>query len=141
MMIGESEYPKTKILEQRRKIPKVIYGDFGVSDNIFILFFQQDLRTKSCSISLLILRKSAISSLKYSLRGFSEKGTENKKGSKKIEKAKFLLSCKTYTHSEIANLCGFNDTKYFYIVFKKITKTTTKNFQKSNKNIDFFKTS
>ena len=59
----------------------------------------------------------------------------------KIEKAKFLLSCKTYTHSEIANLCGFNDTKYFYIVFKKITKTTTKNFQKSNKNIDFFKTS
>lgn len=47
----------------------------------------------------------------------------------KIEKAKFLLSCKAYTHNEVANMCGFNDTKYFYTVFKQITKTTAKKYQ------------
>lgn len=50
----------------------------------------------------------------------------------KIEKSKFLLSCKAYTHSEIATLCGFNDTKYFYTVFKSITKTTAKKYQDAN---------
>jgi len=47
----------------------------------------------------------------------------------KIEKSKFLLSCKTYTHDEIAAMSGFNDTKYFYTVFKKITNTTAKKYQ------------
>lgn len=49
----------------------------------------------------------------------------------KIEKSKFLLSCKTYTHSEISAMCGFNDVKYFYTVFKKITNTTAKKYQKN----------
>lgn len=44
----------------------------------------------------------------------------------KIEKAKMLLSCGEYTHDEIAELCAFNSTKYFYTVYKKITNTTTK---------------
>ncbi|MBE6730739.1 MAG: helix-turn-helix transcriptional regulator [Ruminococcaceae bacterium] len=47
----------------------------------------------------------------------------------KIERAKFLLSCDAYTHEEIANLCGFNDTKYFYTVFKSVTNTVTKKFK------------
>ena len=34
----------------------------------------------------------------------------------KINKAKLLLSSGAYTHSEIANLCGFSNVKYFYIV-------------------------
>ena len=49
----------------------------------------------------------------------------------KIEKSKFLLSCKTYTHNEIAIMSGFNDVKYFYTVFKKITNTTAKKYQKN----------
>ena len=49
----------------------------------------------------------------------------------KIEKSKFLLSCETYTHSEIATMCGFNDVKYFYTVFKQITNTTAKKYQKN----------
>ena len=48
----------------------------------------------------------------------------------KIEKSKFLLSCETYTHNEIASMCGFNDVKYFYTVFKQITNTTAKKYQK-----------
>lgn len=43
----------------------------------------------------------------------------------KIEKAKFLISSGNYTNEEIALLCGFNDVKYFYVVFKKITGKTT----------------
>lgn len=53
----------------------------------------------------------------------------------KIEKAKFLLSCNTYSHNEIAAMCGFNDVKYFYTVFKKITGTTAKQYQKNNPKI------
>lgn len=49
----------------------------------------------------------------------------------KIEKSEFLLSCNTYTHNEIASMCGFNDVKYFYTVFKKITGTTAKKYQKN----------
>ncbi len=49
----------------------------------------------------------------------------------KIEKAQFLLLCGAYTHSEIANLCGFSDTKYFYTIFKKITGTTVGKFQRN----------
>ena len=43
----------------------------------------------------------------------------------KIEKAKFLLSSGNYTNEEIALLCGFNDVKYFYVIFKKHTGQTT----------------
>ena len=48
----------------------------------------------------------------------------------KINKAKLLLSSGAYTHIEIANLCGFTDIKYFYIVFKKTTGTTAGKYQK-----------
>ena len=47
----------------------------------------------------------------------------------KINKAKLLLSSGAYTHSEIANLCGFADVKYFYVVFKKITGLTTREYK------------
>lgn len=50
----------------------------------------------------------------------------------KISKAKLLLSSGAYTHNEIANLCGFSDLKYFYIVFKKITGTTAGKYQKTD---------
>lgn len=51
----------------------------------------------------------------------------------KINKAKLLLSSGAYTHSEIANLCGFADVKYFYIVFKKVTGITAGKYQKQIK--------
>jgi hypothetical protein len=38
MTIGESEYPNTRILELRRKRPKVMCCDLSVADNIFIFF-------------------------------------------------------------------------------------------------------
>lgn len=47
----------------------------------------------------------------------------------KTEKAKFLLLNGNYTHEEIAFLCGFNDVKYFYVVFKKITGQTTREYK------------
>ena len=50
----------------------------------------------------------------------------------KINKAKLLLSSGAYTHIEIANLCGFTDVKYFYIVFRKITGTTAGKYQKAD---------
>lgn len=50
----------------------------------------------------------------------------------KIEKAKFLLLSGGYTHEEISMLCGFNNKKYFYSIFKKITGTTAGKFQKTN---------
>ena len=50
---------------------------------------------------------------------------------KRIEKAKFLLQSGDYSASEIALLCGFNDVKYFYVVFKKETGQTTLAFKKA----------
>jgi len=46
----------------------------------------------------------------------------------KIEKAKHLLLNGSYLNEEIAALCGFTDVKYFYVVFKKVTGMTTKEF-------------
>lgn len=47
----------------------------------------------------------------------------------RIKKAKFLLDMGSYTNEEISCLCGFNDVKYFYVVFKKITGQTTKAYK------------
>lgn len=47
----------------------------------------------------------------------------------RIEKAKHLLLNGSYLNEEIAALCGFTDVKYFYVVFKKITGRTTKEFR------------
>lgn len=47
----------------------------------------------------------------------------------RIKKARFLLDSGNYTNEEIALLCGFNSIKYFYVVFKKITGLTTKEYR------------
>lgn len=47
----------------------------------------------------------------------------------RVKKAQFLLESGNYTNEEIAHLCGFNDVKYFYVIFKKITNKTTKEFK------------
>lgn len=48
----------------------------------------------------------------------------------RIERAKQLLSY-DYTTAEISSACGFNDIKYFYTVFKKVTNMTVKEYKKS----------
>lgn len=47
----------------------------------------------------------------------------------RIKKAVFLLRNGIYTNEEIAHLCGFNSTKYFYVALKKITGKTTKDYR------------
>ena len=49
----------------------------------------------------------------------------------KIKKAKYLLLTGSYLNEEISSLCGFNDVKYFYVVFKKVTGMTTKEFRQN----------
>lgn len=48
---------------------------------------------------------------------------------KRIEKAKIFLDSGNYSNEEIAFLCGFSDVKYFYVVFKKITGQTTREYK------------
>ena len=48
---------------------------------------------------------------------------------KRIERAKQFLQSGGFSNEEIASLCGFNDVKYFYVVFKKITGMTTKEYR------------
>jgi AraC-like DNA-binding protein len=48
---------------------------------------------------------------------------------KRIERAKQFLISGGFSNEEIALLCGFNDVKYFYVVFKKITGMTTKEYR------------
>ena len=50
--------------------------------------------------------------------------------SERVNKAKLLLKSGNYTNEEIACLCGFLDVKYFYVVFKKVTGKTTKEYKK-----------
>lgn len=52
---------------------------------------------------------------------------------KRINKAKMLLNTGNYTKEEIAFLCGFDNVKYFYTLFKKLTGVTTGGYIK-NKN-------
>lgn len=50
----------------------------------------------------------------------------------RINKAKQLLISGNYTNSEIAFLCGYKDIKYFYVLFKKTTGLTTKEYKRLN---------
>ncbi len=47
----------------------------------------------------------------------------------RIDKAKMLLDSGDYRNDEVALLCGFSETKYFYTVFKKITGMTPKEYK------------
>jgi len=49
---------------------------------------------------------------------------------KRIERAKQFLQNGGFSNEEISCLCGFNDVKYFYVVFKKLTGLTTREYQK-----------
>ena len=48
----------------------------------------------------------------------------------RIERAKQLLISGSFSNEEIASLCGFNDVKYFYVIFKKLTGFTTKEYKR-----------
>ena len=48
----------------------------------------------------------------------------------RIEHAKQLLTSGSFSNEEIASLCGFNDVKYFYVIFKRLTGFTTKKYIK-----------
>ena len=43
---------------------------------------------------------------------------------KRIDFAKSLLKIGGYTRTEISDLCGFTDVKYFYVVFKRVQGET-----------------
>ena len=43
---------------------------------------------------------------------------------------KALLRSQLYTREEIASLCGFENIKHFYVVFKQITGCTTGEYLK-----------
>ena len=51
--------------------------------------------------------------------------------STRIKRAAELIKTDGYTNSEIAELCGFNDIKYFYTVFKKYTGKTCREYKNS----------
>ena len=53
----------------------------------------------------------------------------------RIEKAQLLLCSGLYTREEIASLCGFENVKHFYVVFKKITGCTTGAYLKKAVNV------
>ena len=48
---------------------------------------------------------------------------------KRIERAKQFLQSGGFSNEEIAYLCGFNNVKYFYVIFKRITGMTTKEYK------------
>lgn len=52
----------------------------------------------------------------------------------RIEKATMLLKSENYINDEIASLCGFSDVKYFYVIFKKYTGMSTKEYKKAANN-------
>ena len=49
----------------------------------------------------------------------------------RIQKAQTLLKSQLYTREEIASLCGFENVKHFYVVFKAVTGCTTREYLKS----------
>jgi AraC-like DNA-binding protein len=49
---------------------------------------------------------------------------------KRIERAKQFLNSGGFSNEEIASLCGFRDVKYFYVIFKKLTGYTTKEYKR-----------
>jgi AraC-like DNA-binding protein len=52
----------------------------------------------------------------------------------RIERAKQLLLSGSCYNEEIAHLCGFKDVKYFYVIFKKMTGKTTKEYKRDFEN-------
>lgn len=54
----------------------------------------------------------------------------------RTNKAKLLLKSGNYTNEEVAALCGFSDVKYFYVIFKKLTRQTTLEYKKTEHQTD-----
>lgn len=52
---------------------------------------------------------------------------------KRIEKAQELLVSTNYTSKKIAQMVGYPDNRYFYVVFKKRTGETAENFRKKQR--------
>lgn len=48
----------------------------------------------------------------------------------RIERAKQLIITGNFTNEEISKICGFNDVKYFYVIFKRVTGFTTKEYKR-----------
>lgn len=48
----------------------------------------------------------------------------------RIQKAQNLLRTQLYTREEIASLCGFENVKHFYVVFKAVAGCTTREYLK-----------
>ena len=48
----------------------------------------------------------------------------------RIERAKQLIITGSFPNEEIAKICGFNDVKYFYVIFKRVTGFTTKEYKR-----------
>lgn len=53
---------------------------------------------------------------------------------KRIEKAKELLRTTDYTSKRIAEMIGYSDNRYFYVVFKKKVGETAESFRKKKDN-------
>ncbi len=53
----------------------------------------------------------------------------------RIQKAQTLLSSRLYTRKEIAFLCGYENIKHFYVVFKKLTGCTTGEYLEKGANL------
>lgn len=49
----------------------------------------------------------------------------------RIQKAQTLLRSQLYTREEIASLCGFENVKHFYVVFKAVAGCTTREYLKN----------
>lgn len=49
----------------------------------------------------------------------------------RIQKAQTLLRSQLYTREEIAALCGFENVKHFYVVFKAVAGCTTREYLKN----------
>ena len=49
----------------------------------------------------------------------------------RINRAKTLLRSRLYTREEVASLCGFENVKHFYVLFKQLTGCTTGEYLKN----------
>lgn len=105
--------------------PKTIQLKEVINLHLFSNLNLEEL-AKLCDMSL--------SSFKREFRKEFNNSPNNYINTKKVEKAKELLSITDMTISEIAYQVGFNDSFYFTRVFKKKTNSSPSNYRLKNKN-------
>ena len=135
LMSGDDIPPRTEIIDPldiatRQSTDVVAIQDRDIAS---ALKFIRENASRGISVED-VVRNSAVSrsTLERQIRKYLGRTPQEEIRHVQIKRARELLLTTDLTTERIAELCGFEHTEYFHVVFKRITKTTPGEFRRQS---------